>query len=289
MAENLIDLRRRIGSVKNTQKITRAMKTVSAVKLKKRVIEINRARPVQEHIKHLLYTVIRSGLNMDNPLLKKGAGSEKIFVVLSSDKGLCGSFNTQIIKRFEDLFEKYSSAGSNLSVVTIGKKADIYFKKKGFQVRKNFPDIMKSFIYEDAIQVSEYLSDLYINGNVSEINILYTEFENASRQQIREEKFLPLILGYETESTENVEYIFEPEPDKIFDALLPKYINLKIFLTMLGSAASEYAARMVAMELATQNAMEMIKNLTLTMNKLRQASITKELLEIITATEALTK
>lgn len=288
MAENLIDLRRRINSVKNTQKITKAMKTVSAAKLRKSVLEINRAKPVLEKLSRLLEIVIKSGLNIDNPLVKKKKGSESVFVILSSDKGLCGSFNSHILKKIENIYRDNSNEERKISLVTIGKKANLYFGKRDFSIKKDFPDLMKNFKYEDTVQISEYLSSLYINEDINDIRFIYTEFENASKQQIKEEIFLPISLKKDDDK-DDIQYIFEPEPLKIFDSILPKFINLKVFLTMLSSSASEHAARMVAMELATQNAKEMIKNLTLTMNKLRQASITKELLEIITATEALTK
>jgi len=288
MAENLIDLRRRINSVKNTQKITKAMKTVSAAKLRKNVLELNRAKPVLEKLSRLLEIVIKSGLNIDNPLVRKKEGSESVFVILSSDKGLCGSFNSHILKKFENIYRDNSNEERKISLVTIGKKANLHFGKRDFSIKKDFPDLMKNFKYEDTVQISEYLSSLYINEDINDIRFIYTEFENASKQQIKEEIFLPISLK-EDDDKDETQYIFEPEPLKIFDSILPKFINLKVFLTMLSSSASEHAARMVAMELATQNAKEMIKNLTLTMNKLRQASITKELLEIITATEALTK
>ncbi len=289
MAENLIDLRRRISSVKNTQKITKAMKTVSASKLRKSVVEINRSKPILSKLTHLLNLLIIKGLKNDNPLVKEISGKKRLIVLFTSDKGLCGAFNTHLIKKTESMFSDAEEKGEDVSLITIGKKGYIYFSKRGYPVLKDFPDLTKNLKYSDTSIISDYLSELYISEQYSRIDFLFTNFENSSKQEIKEEKFLPIKIEPGENDKSPDEYIFEPEPDEIFKTILPKYINLKLFLTILNSEASEHAARMIAMELATQNAIEMIKNLTLTMNKLRQASITKELLEIITATEALSK
>lgn len=290
MSGDLIDLRRRIVSVKNTQKITKAMKTVSAVKLRKSVLEINSSAPILNKLEYLISLVSKSSESFRNPLVKKRDSGDIIIVAVSSDKGLCGSFNSNIIKSAETFYNERSALGEDPQFVTVGKKASLYFEKRNFNIKKQFPDLMSKLKYQDAKEVSSYLQEIFLNEKIKEIKFIYTSFLSSSNQKVSEKLLFPVTFEpREGDPAEDVEYIFEPDPQEIFDSLLPKYINSTVFYTLLESSASEYAARMVAMELATQNASEMISSLTLTMNKLRQASITNELLEIITATEALAK
>ncbi|MEN8154871.1 MAG: ATP synthase F1 subunit gamma [Acidobacteriota bacterium] len=290
MSGNLIDLRRRIGSVKNTQKITRAMKTVSAAKLRKSVVEINSSGPILEKIEYLISRVRQTSESSQNPLMKERDTGNTVIVAISADKGLCGSFNSNIIKSAEMLYKEKLDQDEEPQLITIGKKASIYFGKRNFNIKKQFPDIMSKLKFNDAKEISDYLQDIFLNENIKEIKFVYTAFLSSANQKVSEKQLFPVAFEQvEGEPGDEVEYIFEPDPGEIFKSLLPKYINSIIFYTLLQSSASEHASRMVAMELATTNASEMISSLTLTMNKLRQASITKELLEIITATEALAK
>ncbi len=288
MSGNLIDLRRRISSVKNTQKITKAMKTVSAVKLRKSVMEINRSLPVLEKIEYMIGQVGKSLEIKKSPLMQTRSSGETVLVAMSADKGLCGSFNSNLAKQAELNYQTVIEEGGEASFVTVGKKVNNYLSKKGFNIRKNFPDVMVKLKFSDSKALTDYLKEIFLDEEIKEIKFVFTGYKSASKQEISERALFPInIEKGEEDAVDEVEYIFEPEPAEILGLLIPRYINSVVFHTMLESSASEHAARMAAMELATQNASEMINSLTLTMNKLRQASITNELLEIITATEAL--
>ncbi len=290
MAENLIDLRRRIGSVRNTQKITRAMKTVSAVKLRKSVLELKKSGPMMDKIEYLLGKVgIVEGKSL-SPFLEERDAGEIVVIALSGDKGLCGAFNSHIIEKTEKHVQALMDEGELVSLITVGKKCFKYFEKKKREIRRNFPDFISKMTYRDSFEFSKYIQDVYLNDEVRRIDIVYYDFISAARQDLKVKQLFPIKSEWDSEeeqASENTEYIFEPTPEEIFDALLPKYINSIVYRILMGNIASEHSARMIAMDLATRNASDMIRSLTLTMNKLRQAAITKELLEIITATEAL--
>jgi F-type H+-transporting ATPase subunit gamma len=295
MAENLIDLRRRIKSVRNTQKITRAMKTVSASKLRRSVMELYRIRPMMEKIGGFLKR-IGNEVNVDSiPFLNVRESGEWVIVVVSSDKGFCGAFNSNLIKKAEEHFHKLQEGEIQVSIVTVGNKVTKHFKKLDYPIRKEYTNMMSRLQYSNALELSEYLQALFLKENIKKIEFINTEFLSASKQQLCIKQLFPLKSEWEKlenqgeEEAEDVEYIFEPSPLEIFESLLPKYINSFVYRILAESSSSEHSARMIAMELATNNASEMIRNLTLVMNKLRQASITNELLEIITATEALRK
>ena len=301
MAENLIDLRRRIRSVNNTQKITRAMKTVSAAKLRRSVTELNRTRPMMEKIESLLKQVkptLTSGME-SHPFLEERESGRTVIVAVSGDKGLCGAFNSHLIEKTEKHYDsRLNREGEeNLSMITIGNKTFKHFNKRKYPIIKNYPSVMSRLKFHHALDLSKYLQDIYLSKeeNIKRIEFVFTEFLSASKQVVNIKQFFPIKIEFEAKEAEedvkgeDIDYIFEPSAEEIFKSLLPKYINTLVYQLLLQSAASEHAARMIAMELASQNASEMIRSLTLTMNKLRQASITTELLEIITATEALQK
>ncbi len=291
MAGNLIELRRRIKSVNNTQKITRAMKTVSAAKLRKTVVELNRARPYLRRVEGLLRRLTRDVDPSRFPLMEEHEKGDDVLVVLSSDKGLCGSFNSHILREMEVLLARAGEEKRTLRVVTMGNRGSIYVKRLGIDIAKNFPGIMSRTSHEDAREVMEYLRDLFLNEGVRDISFLYTGFRSTSRQEVVCKSLFPVRCQWnevETDPEEKEqEFIYEPSAEAIFEATLPFFLESRIYHLLIESQASEHAARMLAMDLATRNASDMIHALTLTMNKMRQASITNELLEIITATEAL--
>jgi F-type H+-transporting ATPase subunit gamma len=297
MAENLIDLRRRIKSVKNTQKITRAMKTVSAAKLRRSVMELNKTKPMMEKIASLLARVSAVSGALAHPLLEERKSGHTLLVAISADKGLCGAFNSHLVTKVEERFKElndYEGEG-NVSLITIGKKVSAHFAKRDFPVKREFRDMMGRLTYQHALDLSVYLQEIYLNPKeeIKQVEFVYTKYISAGKQDRTVSQLFPIKGEWEDKDQEDqpadVEYIFEPDAEVLFRALLPKYINSMVFQVLLQSSASEHAARMIAMELASNNASDMIRSLTLTMNKLRQASITNELLEIITATEALTK
>lgn len=307
MAQNLIDLRRRIRSVKDTQKTTKAMKTVSAAKLRRSVSELNRTRPVMEKIASLLVHVSeagaksgRSAFMKDHPFLEKRKNGNTVVVVIASDKGLCGAFNSHIIAKAEAHYNQRvnkEGGAQHVSLITVGNKVHNYFKNRKFRIKKNYPKVMSRLDYQTALDLSNYLQEIYLDEeeNIKSIEFVFTGFMSAARQERMAKQFLPISSDWEKPGNQedvqkdDVDYIFEPSAEEIFKALLPRYINTMVFQVMLQSSASEHASRMIAMDQATNNASDMIRSLTLTMNKMRQASITKELLEIITATEALRK
>jgi len=290
MAENLIDLRRRIGSVKNTQKITKAMKTVSAVKLRKSALELKKSGPMMDKIEYLLGKVGVVDGEVLSPFLEKREEGKSVIIGLSADKGLCGAFNSNIISETEKHIENLINNDEEVEIVTVGKKIYKHFEKRNRKIKKDFSDFISNMSYKLSSDFSKYIQDLYLNEDVKKIDIVYYDFKSAARQDIVIKQLFPIKSNWDNDDEEQpLEYIFEPEPEKIFDALLPRYINSVIYRILMSNIASEHSARMVAMDLATRNASDMIRSLTLTMNKLRQAAITKELLEIITATEALSK
>lgn len=304
MAGNLIELRRRIKSVKDTQKTTKAMKTVSAAKLRRSVMDLNRTKPMMKRIRTLLKLSGEAGDFKNHPFLSKRESGQTVIVVISSDKGLCGAFNTHIMHKTEAHYNRrLKEEGQQISLVIVGNKAFKYLKKREYQVKKEYLGLMTRLKHETAVDLSAYLQQLYLDKeeHVKRIEFVFTEYISASRQALSIRQLFPIITDWddmeadiiaETEKPRETppdEYIFEPSPEAIFQTLLPRYIDTLVYQTLLQSASSEHAARMLAMDTATNNASDMIRSLTLTLNKLRQASITKELLEIITATEAMRK
>ncbi len=335
MSGNLIHLRKRIKSVRNTQKSTRAMKTVSASKMRRSVQDLNKTRPLMEKILSML-KVVSPDFDVDShPLTKKyGLWKDTLLVVISADKGLCGSFNTRINEfveaRIEEIIlekkdalkthkkslkdkEKDEEEIGQVQMVMVGDKGHKYFQKNDYAIKNNYPKMMTRLTPELTVDLARDLKNIYEeshkekkkasdsgssenmtqNREIAQVEFVYTEYLSASQQKLRTEKLFPIKFDWFDEEPDcdeaDIGYIFEPSKKEIFDYLLPIYINIKVRQILLLSSASEHMARMVAMETATKNATDMIRELTLTMNKLRQASITKELLEIITATEALRK
>jgi len=290
MAENLIDLRRRITSVKNTQKITRAMKTVSAVKLRKSLMELKKSGPMMDKIEYLLGKVGVIDGKVLSPFLESREEGKTIVVSLSADKGLCGAFNSNVISKAEKYIKKLEEDGEQVSLITAGKKSFKYYNKKNREIMKDYSDFMSDMTYKSSMDFSKFLQDVFLKEKIKKIDMVYYDFISTSRQEVIIKQLFPIKTNWDNEEDDvEVEYIFEPAPEEIFAALLPKYINSVIYRILMGNIASEHSSRMIAMDLATRNASDMIKSLTLTMNKIRQAAITKELLEIITATEALSK
>jgi F-type H+-transporting ATPase subunit gamma len=293
MAGNLIALRRRIRAVKNTQKTFKAMKTVSAAKMRRSVTELNRIKPVMEKIESLIRRVA-SSVDVDaHPLLKKRDSGKTLIVTISADRGLCGAFNSRLIDKTESHYEKsLNKSEDNLMLVTVGNKAANFFKKRNYPVKKEYRNVMSRLKYQHALDLSKYLQDIYLDPeeNIKKVEFVYTQYISAARQELAVRQLFPVKSEWELETEEepeDIEYIFEPSKEEIFIYLLPRFIDSLVRQILYQAAASEHGARMKAMEQASQNADEMLRDLTLTMNKMRQASITKELLEIITATEAL--
>lgn len=295
MAGNLIFLRRRIKSVKNTQKLTKAMKTVAAAKLRRATGELKRSRAYREKIGFLLQEAGARATRQDHPLLQGNAQGAALLVVVAGDKGLCGAFNSHVLKQGEARFRQLAAAGREAILVTVGTKASRYFVKRGLEPKKMYNGIVSRLQFADAARLAAELQELFLSQSLGSVEFAFSEFVSASKQQFSLRRLFPIEIGPAVAAGETGAdgeregYIFEPGADAIFQALLPRTVAAFVYQVLLQSAAAEQVARMVAMDLATRNASDMIRDLTLQLNKMRQAAITKELLEIITATEALNK
>jgi F-type H+-transporting ATPase subunit gamma len=290
MAGNLIYLRRRIKSVKNTQKLTKAMKTVAAAKLRRATGELKKMQPHRDKITFLLQQTAAMITLNQQPLLKTREQGSILLVVVASDKGLCGAFNSHVLKQSENYYRELVDRGEAVSLITVGTMASRYFGKRNLVLKTIYNGLINRLQFTDARNLADSLMDVYLHEEIKSVEFAFHEFVSASRQQFTVRRLLPVTLEWKKEKDlEKAKYIFEPGAEAIFQALLPRFITAVVYQILLQSMAAEQVSRMVAMDLATRNASDMIRSLTLLLNKMRQASITKELLEIITATEALNK
>ena len=282
----LSDIKRRIKSVKNTRQITKAMKMVSAAKLRRAHEEMLAARPYAEKIKSLVASLASKVAPGSHPLLSKGSGEGKTeLILIASDRGLCGGFNGQLIRTAERFVREHPEVNVNLNL--IGRRAMEYFKNRSHPIVKTRPFGSGRPSYAAAVEIAADFVKGYMEGRSSEVYLIYSEFKSILTQRPVVQKLLP-VSAPETEAKEEpAECIFEPSKEGVLSSLLPKYIEVQIFMGLLESSASEYGARMAAMDSASKNASEMISGLTLQYNRVRQAAITKELMEIIGGAEAL--
>ncbi len=289
---SLRDLRRKIQGVKNIAKITTAMKLVAAAKLRRAQAAILSARPYAQKLEEILSLLVAtSAEELIHPLLLKRETVRNILVVvISADRGLCGSFNTNVFRKFLGFLEERSDQqqGVSVQVIAVGKRAAEYFTKRHFPLLDTYPGIFQKLDYIYAQTIGKQVTNGFINEEFDEVYLIYNQFISVMRQQVVVYKLLPIEPTTLPEAvSEHREYIFEPSQDQVLDALLPKHLNMQIWRALLESNAAEQAARMVAMDNATNNAHELIRALQLTYNKTRQATITKELLEIVSGAEAL--
>ncbi len=280
---NLKDIRDRIKSVKSIQKVTKAMKMVAAAKMRRAQERMEQARPysssLSETINNLLPDVDRSLL----PLLNIREIKRHGFVVITSDRGLAGSFNSGIVRKAEIEIEILGK--ENVDIFCIGKKARDYFKRRDYSIIESHVDFWNDLDFDHAIKIGNGIISHFLNGHVDEISVVYNEFVNVASQLAKTEKLLP--LEFDGENTQVPDRLYEPSKDSIVQSLVPRHLNIQMWKYLLESYASEQAARMMAMENATSNAEDMIKDLTLEFNKARQAAITTEMLEIVGGAEAL--
>ncbi len=281
----IIDLRRRIRSVKNTQQITKAMKMVSAAKLRRAQETMMASRPYTAKLMEVLASLATRANPEDHPLLKVKGDQNVELMVVTADKGLCGSFNANLIKaalHFLDERRNY-----NLSLHLIGRKGVDYFKKRKYIVTNQYTNIFRQVRFEQAKEIADKTIRAYTEGDLDAIYLVYNEFKSMLSQRIILKRLLPLERLPEPTAVQTLDYIYEPDPETIFDKLLPHYLEIQIYQALLESSAAEHAARMAAMESATENAKDMIDSLTLKMNKIRQAAITKEIIEVVSGAEGL--
>ena len=289
---SLDDLRKRIKSVKSTQKITKAMKMVAAAKLRKAQENAEKGRPYSEKMNNIILNLSNSITDKENaPKLLVGTDNEKVHlcIVLTADRGLCGGFNTNIVKKAKFFFEKIESEGKSLKVITVGSKGYDQLKRiYGNQIIKkiSFKD-SKVANYLDAEIVGKKIIELFRKNEFDICTIFYNQFKNVITQIPQEQQIIPLKSSEVKENLVDDNYEFEPEEDEILSNLLPKNISTQIFKAMLENSASEQGSRMSAMDSATRNAGELVDKLTINYNRSRQAAITKELIEIISGAESL--
>ncbi len=292
---SLKDIRIQIQSTKNTQQITRAMKMVSAAKLKRAQDNIVNVRPYAHRILNVIADIAATR-RVEHPLLSASQNPQKILlVVLTSDRGLCGGFNNNISRFAEGFYKNNKNQFEKLDFLFVGKKARDYFRARNLGVEPIgvILNLAKDVSYGMAAKVADQLMKYFLEGHYDEIRLVYNEFKSAMSQEVIVEKLLPVDLTKTSTEHKDGELgfakdmIFEPKPELIIEELLEKHFSGQVYRAMSESVAAEHAARMTAMENATKNAEEMIRSLTLTSNKLRQASITTELIEICSGAEAL--
>ncbi len=286
---NLQDLRRRTKSVKNTQQITSAMKMVSAAKLRRAQDAILSARPFAKKMLEVLNSLATRADAEAHPLLRAREPKNVDVIIVSADKGLCGSFNANIMKKAERFLGGVDSDVVDLQLV--GKKSRDYFKRRAFNIRHEFVDIFRELTYDTAGAVARPIIDRYSDPESDErvdaVYLIYNEFKNVMQQDVVVEQLLPIQKLEFEKPEEEIDYIYEPTAAEIYDAVIPRHVEYQVWHALLESAAAEHAARMTAMENASKNAKELIEQLTLTMNKVRQATITREILEIVSGAEAI--
>ena len=280
---NLKDIRNRIKSVKSIQKVTKAMKMVAASKMRRAQERTEEARPyakrLAEVINHLLPDVDRNFL----PLLDIREIKRVGYVVVSSDRGLAGSFNTNVLKTAQAEIETIGK--KNVDVFCIGKKARDHFKRRNYNIIESHIEFWNELKFGNALAIGTGIISHFTQKYVDEIHVVYNEFVNVASQHVVSERLLPLV--FESDKKPIIDRLYEPNKDDLVKNLIPRHLNIQMWKYLLESYASEQAARMLAMENATGNAEDMIKELTLKFNKARQAAITKEMLEIVSGAEAL--
>ena len=287
----LRDIQNRIRAVKNTQKITKAMKMVAAAKLKKVQTRMLDLRPYAEKMHDVLLNLAHGADREAHPLLAFRPRKTVEILVVTADRGLCGAFNANILKEAQRKINEYMKDGFEVSISTVGKKARDYFRRRDVAVRNSWTGISGNVRYASAQEIADDIKESYVNETVDEVTIVYNAFKSMVAQDITMVKLLPLSPVEEGEENaaeaEAADYIYEPSVEAIFDTLIPKNVDIQIYRALLESSAAEEAARMSAMENATQSCDEMVGKLTLQFNKARQASITAELMDIVGGVEAL--
>jgi F-type H+-transporting ATPase subunit gamma len=290
---SLFDIRRLIRAVKSTQQITKAMKMVAASRLRRAQERIMSARPFAQQMLRVLNRVASRVPSTAHPLLS-AAGTEStpgrtLLVVITADRGLCGSFNTNIIKEAGKFI--IETPGREVALGLVGRKGRDYFRRHGFKVRFEDVGVFQNVSYAHAQAIARAAIEDFTSDNVKNVYLVYNEFKSVIQQRVVVERLLPIprgeVLTDRASNAPEVEYLFEPAPAEIFRDLLPRHVEVQVFRALLESAAAEHAARMTAMDAATKNSAEMIEQLTLYMNKVRQAAITREIIEVVSGAQAL--
>jgi F-type H+-transporting ATPase subunit gamma len=296
---SLIDLRRRIRAVKNTQQITKAMKMVAASKLRRAQDRVMSARPYAVQMQRVLRSVASRVDQSIHPLLSArevGPESRTLVIIVTADKGLCGSFNTNIIKAGGSYV---LASAQSCTLGLVGRKGKEYFSRRGYRVMFEQVGIFQKLRFDDARQIAQTAMEAFLEGQVDRVMLVFNEFKSVITQRLVIDQLLPIAHADVEPSgatapvppggdpRAQVDYLYEPEPQEIFNQLLPRYVEVQVYRALLESNAAFYAAQMTAMDTATKNSAEMIADLTLYMNKVRQAAITREIIEVVSGAEAL--
>jgi F-type H+-transporting ATPase subunit gamma len=282
----LKEIRRRISSVQSTQQITKAMKMVAAAKLRKAQERAISMRPYTEKLNEMVSNLVKNIEESNDALLLEKPVERVLIVVVTADKGLCGMFNSSVIK--ESVKQVNSMHDKEVQVFPIGKKSLEYFSKRDFEIYSSRDDFFNHLQFENALEISKQLIRAFRDNTFDKIEIVYNKFKSAVMQELTVEQFLPLAPPEETENEKSdVDYLYEPDKQEILSAIIPKHLNVQIWKILAESNAAEHAARMTAMENATENAEDLLGKLTLTYNRARQTAITTELTEIVGGAEAL--
>ena len=282
---SLLDIRRRIRSVKNTQQLTKAMKTVSAAKLRRAQERVFSARPYADQLKKVLVNLTARQEDLTHPLLEVRPEQKILFIVVTADRGLCGAFNSNITRTAQLFLRDHS--GQEIKVLAVGRKGRDFFRRRHVPIRAEFVNIFSRLDYGTAKDIAETVMQAYSDAEVDAVYILYNEFKSVIQQRIVVEKVLPLSRMDIDKTEPQTDYIFEQPPQEIFNRMLPRYVEIQIYRALLESAAAEHGARMASMDTASRNAGDMIDSLTLNMNRIRQAAITREIIEVVSRAGAL--
>jgi F-type H+-transporting ATPase subunit gamma len=289
---SLKEVKNRITSVISTQQITKAMKMVAAAKLRKSQERIIQMRPFAQKLNSILKNLSAAQLNADGDNWYSHVREEKkiLIVAVSSDRGLCGSFNSNIFKGVNRLIdEKYADQfkKGNVTVLSIGRKSADYFGKRKCTLVSDFTSLISNLTFDSVARSAEFIMQAFKEGKYDKVEIVYNEFKNVATQILRVEQFLPIVPPAADNTASQVDYIYQPGQEEILTGLIPKSLKVQLYKAVLDSNAAENGARMTAMDKATDNAGELLKQLKLTYNRTRQAAITKEILEIVGGAEAL--
>lgn len=283
---SLKEVKNRIGSVVSTQQITKAMKMVAAAKLRKSQERIIQMRPFAQKMNAILQNLSASGSDADAWYAKQREVKKVLLVVVSSDRGLCGSFNSNVIKTVNRVAQE-NYADKQITVLPIGKKAWEYFTKRNAKVVSEYWNLFQGLSFDKVSECAEYIMNAYRKGEYDRVEFVYNQFKNVATQILQVEQFLPVKPQAAPKKGSDIDYIFQPNQEDILSGLVPKSLKVQLYKAVLDSNASENGARMTAMDKASENAGELLKELRLSYNRTRQAAITKEILEIVGGAEAL--
>jgi F-type H+-transporting ATPase subunit gamma len=289
---SLIDLRRRIRSVHNTQQITKAMKMVSAARLRRAQERALEGRPYSRMLREMMASVLGK-LDEDSPvrqhpLLERREEKRILLVVLAGEKGLCGAFNSSVFRASQAFLAQHS--GAQVEVELLGRKARDFYRRRPVEISGQWVGVLNKVQFASAREISGRIIERFSKGELDAVYLIYNEFKSVMTQKVTLQRMLPVETGQPEESTPvqaTVDYIYEQPPEEIFRFLLPKFVEINVYQAMLESVASEHAARMTAMDAATRNAGDVIEKLTLHLNRVRQASITNDLIEVVSGAAAL--